>query len=171
MRLLGNALALTLAVLLAAGLTGCDDEADRTAVDDVVRAADDARAGVLHDIADALVLTGAEGSRSFTICGDKLSPGGVVLNDVVHFGSSGELTQERATDTAVGLLEADGWTVEDPANQVALSATKGDLALNLRITPAQVQVHLRAECIETSRKVAEDYDGRPKVDLRWSPSP
>ena len=172
MRLLGNAravpLALMLALLLVIGLTGCDDEADRTAVDDVVRAADDARVGVLHEIADALVLTGAEGTRSFSICGDQLAPGGVVLNDFVHFGSSGELTQEKATATVAGLLEADGWTVADPANQVALNATKADLALNLLITPAQVQVHLRAECIETSRKVAEDYDDRPKVGLAWS---
>ena len=103
MRLLGNAQAvppaLMLALLLVIGLTGCDDEADRTAVDDVVRAADDARAGVLHEIADALVLTGAEGTRSFSICGDQLAPGGVVLNDFVHFGASGALTQEKATAT------------------------------------------------------------------------
>ncbi|GAA4091070.1 hypothetical protein ACFFOS_25705 [Nocardioides kongjuensis] len=168
MRLLGNAVALPVALLLAAGLTGCDDEADRTAVDDVIAAADDARAGVLHEIADALVLSGAEGSRSFTVCGDDLAPGGVVLNDLVRFGSSGELTQEKATATAAGLLEADGWTVEDPAGQTALSATKGDLSLNLRIAPAQVQVHLRAACIRTSRKVAEDYDDRPEIGLAWS---
>ncbi|MBM0126446.1 hypothetical protein [Pimelobacter simplex] len=168
MRLLGNAVALPLVLLLAAGLSGCDDEPGRTAVDDVVRAADDARAGVLHDIADALVLTGAEGTRSFTVCGDDLSPGGVVLNDFLRLGSSGELTEEKATATAVGLLEADGWTVEDPDNKVALSATKGELVLNLRIDPGQVQVHLRAECTRTSREVAEDYDDRPKVDLAWS---
>jgi hypothetical protein len=168
MRLLGNARALPLALLLTVALTGCDEEEDRTAVDDVVEAADDARAGVLHEIADALVLSGAEGTRSFTICGDDLAPGGVVLNDLVQFSSSGELTQEKATAAAAGLLEGDGWTVEDPANQAALSATKGELALNLRITPAQVQVHLRAECITTSRKVAEDYDDRPKVGLTWS---
>jgi hypothetical protein len=175
MRPLGTAAALPLALLLAAGLAGCDGEADgtsvgRTPVDDVVEASDDARAGVLHEIADALVLTGAEGTRSFTVCGDDLAPGGVVLNDFVRFGSSGELTQEEATATALGLLEADGWRVDDPTNQVALSATKGELSLNLQIAPAQVQVHLRAECIETSRKVAEAYDDRPKVGLSWSSS-
>ncbi|GAA3533524.1 hypothetical protein [Nocardioides daeguensis] len=174
MRLLGNALALPLALLSAAALSGCDDEAPtpaavgRTAVDDVVAAADDARAGVLHELADALVLTGAEGTRSFTTCGDDLAPGGVVLNDFVRFGSSGELTQEKATATAVGLLEADGWTVDDPDNQVALNATKGELVLHLRIDPAQVQVDLGSECVETSRKVATEYDDRPKVGLAWS---
>ncbi|TQK69859.1 hypothetical protein [Nocardioides sp. SLBN-35] len=168
MRLLGIAAAPPLALLLAVGLTGCDDDADRTAVDEAVTSADDARAGVLHDIADALVLSGADGSRSFSICGDDLAPGGVVLNDFVRFGSSGELTQEKAVATAVGLLEADGWTVEDPDRRASLSATKGELVLNLRIDPAQVQAHLRAECVKTSRKVAEEYDDRPEAGLIWS---
>jgi len=171
MRLLGTA-SLTLAVPLALallGLSACDDDADRAAVDRVVAAADDARGGVLHRIAQALALGDADGSRSFTVCGDALAPGGVVLNDVVRFDSAGALTEQEAASAAAGLLEDDGWQVRRPGDPRIVSATKGDLTMRLEITPAQLQVDLGSGCIETSREVAEEYDDRPRIELGRSP--
>lgn len=168
-RLLGNAsLAVVLALLLTVGLSGCDDDADRAAVDDVVAAADAALDGVLHQVADTLVLSGAEGNRSFTVCGDDLAPRGVVMNDFVRFDSSGDLGQEEATAAAVGLLDDDGWTVERADNPGIVTATKDGLVMRVEITASLVQVHLRADCIETPRDLAEEYADRSTVDLDWS---
>ncbi|WP_141003751.1 hypothetical protein [Nocardioides humi] len=171
-RMLGTA-PLVVLLALGLGLSGCDGSgsggsADRAAVDEVEQQADAALDGVLHDVAAALRLDGAQGSRSFTICGESYAPRGVVMQSFVHFDASGELTREKATATTVGLLEDDGWTVDDPDNTVILKAAKGRLVLHVQIGPSLVQVDLVSECVETSDAVAEEYADRPTVDLAWS---
>ncbi|MBM7516123.1 hypothetical protein [Nocardioides nitrophenolicus] len=159
-------------VVLAFGLplvtAGCaaGAGAGRADVAAVVRDADRARAGVLHEIAAQLGLGGVRGSRSFAVCGDDLAPRGVVLEDFVHLDSSGELAPPEATAAAVGLLRDDGWRVADPAGPL-LTATRGALVLHLVLGAALVQVDLSTRCVATSRAVAEAYADRPVEDLPW----
>ncbi len=171
--------AVIVAVLTAPGLSGCADGAapagpegaeGTAAVEAVVAASDDALEGVLRDVARTLRLERARGSRSFTICGDGPSPRGVVTNSFVHFDSASGLTRQKATAAAVALLEADGWTVDDPGDQVLLTAGKGRLLLQLQIAPSLVQVDLGSECIETSGDVARAYDARPVAGLEDLPA-
>lgn len=167
MRALGT---VPLTLLLALGLGGCggQDDDSRQAVEDAVRQADETIDGVVHQVAAALRLDGAQGSRSFTICGESYAPRGVVMQNFLRFTSSGELTQENAFTATVGLLRDDGWTVDDPANRVSVVGTKGPLTLRVEIHPSLVQVGVTAPCIETSDGIAEEYADRPTTDLTWS---
>ncbi|MDQ6527267.1 hypothetical protein RB608_26875 [Nocardioides sp. LHD-245] len=163
--------AVAVLLLLAAAPSGCGDPGRSSrptgarAVEAVVAEADRALDGVLRDLARTLRLGGAQGSRSFAVCGDTGAPRGVVSNVFVHFTSASELTHQEATTAAAELLAADGWAVVDPHNQALLTATRSRLTLHLRIGPSLVQVDLGSECVETSAALAGAYDDRPVAEL------
>ncbi len=163
---------LTLVTAAAAAATGCGGPADSTgavAVEAVVAEVDRVLGDLVPDLVRALRLDGARGSRSFTICGDRAAPRGVVVNTFVRFGSSSsDLTRAEATATVAVLLDAAGWTIDDPANRALLTADRGRLELHVTITPSLVQLDLGSACVATPDLVARAYDDRPVADLALS---
>ncbi len=77
------------------------------------------------------------------------------------------LPDDKAADRAAAVLEADGWTVERPANPRIAIGTKSDNTFRVEFGPGAVVVQVTSECVETSNKVARDYAGKPDEDIVW----